>query len=335
MTDAIIRQWHMLRLVPRVPNKISTRALCDKLEAAEFQVDVRTVQRDLLKLSGFFPLTSDEFKPAGWSWTRDAPLVEVPGMTVHTALALRLAEDYLDKVLPETTRSHLDQHFENARAVLDDLTENSLTAWPRKVRVIPPGLTFRSPRIEPEVLEAVHTGLLRERCLKVVYQARDAEPVEHTLHPLGLVYRDTVAYLVCTFRDFTDVRMAVLHRMRSAEVLNTTRNFPEGFDIDNYIESGAFDFLLGDGPIHLEVRFDRGAASRVMETPLSDDQTLETLADGAVVLRATVANTVQLRAWLRSYGEAVEVLGPPDLREEFAATARKLSQRYALGREPV
>ncbi len=50
--------------------------------------------------------------------------------------------------------------------------------------------------------------------------------------------------------------------------------------------------------------------------------------DGTWLLRAAVADTSQLRAWVLSYGTFVEVLGPPPLREWVAEQAVAMSERY-------
>lgn len=54
--------------------------------------------------------------------------------------------------------------------------------------------------------------------------------------------------------------------------------------------------------------------------------------DGRALVRATVADTTQLRWWLLGFGEKVEVLKPKRLREEFRAVSRKLAERHAAGK---
>ena len=89
------------------------------------------------------------------------------------------------------------------------------------------------------------------------------------------------------------------------------------------------DFLLDGERILLEALFDANAAVRVRETPMSADQTLDEQADGRVRLRASLPDTMQLRAWLRSFGEHVEVVSPPLLRASLAESARAMARRYA------
>lgn len=58
MPDTTLRQITMLSLVPRRPPGITTEALRSALAARDFDVNLRTVQRDLVRLSVPFPLVS-------------------------------------------------------------------------------------------------------------------------------------------------------------------------------------------------------------------------------------------------------------------------------------
>jgi predicted DNA-binding transcriptional regulator YafY len=331
MTDTLMRQWVMLTRVPRAPRKVDTATLRQYLSDQGFEVDPRSIQRDLMKLSSLFPLLCDqEHRPYGWSWTRDAPPLHAPGMDVHTALAFRLAEDHLRHLLPDATRAYLSHWFTQARSVLDHLDGNGVAAWPRKVRAIPQGQPVQPPIVLPEVLEAVHHGLLHEQPLKVSYRKRgEVEPRDYVVHPLGLVYREAVPYLVCTLWDYPHVVQFVLPRMLTAEALDLPRRVPEGFSLDAYIDSRAFDFRLADEAIVLEALFHPLAAPRVLETPLAPDQVVTHEPDGRLRLRVGLADTVQLRTWLRGFAEHVEVVAPRGLRDELAASARAMALTYA------
>src|SRR4051812_37838185 len=56
----LLRQWHMLRLIPRAPGKITVQDIHSRLASEDFDVTIRTIQRDLHELSQTFPLTVDE-----------------------------------------------------------------------------------------------------------------------------------------------------------------------------------------------------------------------------------------------------------------------------------
>lgn len=137
-------------------------------------------------------------------------------------------------------------------------------------------------------------------------------------HSAIRIVRGNVVYLVCTLWEYQDVRQLALHRITRARLLNMAINRPHGFDLGLYIERGEFQYPVGPR-IRLEAIFDRDAGAHLVETPLSDDQSLKHLAGDRVQLRATVRNTKQLEWWLLGFGEGVEVVAPVELRENIRA----------------
>ncbi len=330
MSDTLLRHWMMLRHIPRHPRKIDVARLAQHLEADGYHVSRRSIERDLIKLSTVFPLRCDEdHKPHGWSWLADVAVLDLPAMDVHAALAFRMAAEHLQPLLPEATRAYLEPHFQRARTVLDALDGNTLSAWPDKVRVLPAGQAMLPPSIDPEVLERVQAGLLAERRLRIVYCRRgETDPRTYEAHPQGLVWRDAVGYLLCTLFAYDDIVQLVLHGMQSVEVEDTPRRALPGFSLDAEIAHRSFDFLLTEEPIALDVLLHEFVAVKLRETPLCDGQLLELAPDGRYRLSAKVADTVQLRSWLKSFGELAEVVAPVELRAEMAQTAAALADRY-------
>jgi predicted DNA-binding transcriptional regulator YafY len=74
--SSIVRQWHLLTLLPKGPRRIDTATLEERLRARGLDVHRRTIQRDLIELARVFPIVSDErTKPYGWRWADDAELL--------------------------------------------------------------------------------------------------------------------------------------------------------------------------------------------------------------------------------------------------------------------
>ncbi len=330
MPDTILRQWHTLSVIPRAPRKVSTSMVRDRLSERGFDVDLRTIQRDLSKLACTFPLECDDrSKPFGWSWSRGAATFDIPGMDIHAAVTFHLTERFLENLLPATSRAFLGPHFERARQLLAELGDRRTPGWPAKIDAIPPGLPLMSPHEDSLIVEAAHVALLEDRRLAVTYRRRgETEIRSYEVNPLGLIYRDAVGYLVCTLWEYKDVRQLVLHRIVSAELLPGRRAPRPGFDLKAYIASGAFDVLLGDTPLAVVAHIDAAVHPTLQATPIAADQQLVALPDGRFELRATLADTNQLRAWLRGMGRLVEVIEPPALRAEIAAEALATSRLY-------
>lgn len=64
--ETLLRQWAMLRFIPRHPRRIDTGRLRAELQKQGYEITLRTIQRDLNKLSAVLPLVCDQSKPQGW-----------------------------------------------------------------------------------------------------------------------------------------------------------------------------------------------------------------------------------------------------------------------------
>ncbi len=330
MTDTLLRQWLMLRHIPRYPRKISVQALCEHLAAQGYATTERTVQRDLARLSGelFGLLLDDRSRPHGWSWDRDAAQLDIPGMEPQTALAFKLAEHFSGQLMAPATLSALAPYFRRAEAVLAD-TPSPVSAWPDKIQAITRGQTLIPPVIDPGILQAVYDALFNDRQIEARYHRRYDDSVhDYLIHPLGIVFRDGVVYLVCTRNGREDIVQMALHRMRSAVPLEAPVKRPTDFDLQRYVETGGLDFKLGGEPLRLALRIDAATAVHLEETPLSADQTLTEGVDGRMQLVATVADTAQVRWWLLGLGDQVEVIAPATLRDEIAQRLGRAAAQY-------
>jgi predicted DNA-binding transcriptional regulator YafY len=329
--QSLLRQWHMLRMVPRAPAKVSAKELCERLCAADFNVTKRTVERDLKELAQVFPIVVDSRdKPYGWSWLRDASSFDLPGLTVPEALTLTLVEQHLRHHLPPMTVDALRPHFRSAARTLSAIEDSAPSrAWLDKVRSVPPQQPLLPPRMDEECQRIVYLGLMRDRQLKLHYRKRDADaPTVYTaVHPLAVVQRGGLVYLVCMFDRYEDVRTIALHRVQHAEVLFEPARRKPGFDIDAYIGSGQFGVIAGE-PIDLRASFTRAAGEHLFETPLSADQVLTSGPDGRLSLAATVPNTRALVWWLLAFGDGVVIQEPASLREELAGIAQRMAAAY-------
>ena len=328
--DTLRRYLVLLRHLPRKRTGITASQLRDKLANEGFEVTLRTVQRDLEKLSAVFRICSDEgSKPRYWWWDENAPRLDIPQMTPAEALAFHVLAAYLGHVLPPQITKDLAGYFQEAERVLDALDAGP-GAWRHKVRVLARGPRFLLPEVEESVREAVHEALLRRRRLRFSYRKRMREEWRmHEADPLGLVVRDGLFYLVARVGDHEHPALFVLHRIGEAEVLPDPVCVPEGFDLDAFIAAGELDFVVKTKHLRLEALFTKEAAFHLTERQLAPDQKLiPARRRGWMRLRATVPDTMELRWWLLGFGDQVEVLRPKSLRQEIAETVLGMAELY-------
>jgi predicted DNA-binding transcriptional regulator YafY len=325
MLDTVFRQIEILRMIPRHPRKVAVTEIHKRLARDDYNITVRSIQRDLLSLAGRFAITSDEAKPQGWSWIGEP--IQLPTLDPQAALAFSLVEHFLKPLLPKATLSSIEPHFRSAQGVLS--SSPRLASWPDKIRILPRGLALQPPKISAEIQSTIYDALFEERKVHMKYLPRDvAKPKEYDVNPLGIVLRDQVSYLVCTLWDYEDVIQLALHRIREAALLDEPVHRPKDFTLDGYIREGAFGYPVSEAPIRLRVLFEEGAALHLHETPLSTNQTLTVQADGRELLEASVQDTSELRWWLLGFGDGVEILAPKVLRKEFRKIVASMAQIY-------
>ena len=79
--------------------------------------------------------------------------------------------------------------------------------------------------------------------MKVVYSGVWAEEAKTlVLHPLGLIQRGKILYLVATAFSYSDIRLYALQRINVAEQLEDNIDKPVNFSLQHYIDSGAAEF---------------------------------------------------------------------------------------------
>jgi len=328
MSTTALRYLTMLRMVPRHPRTITTGELSERLEERGYSVAMRSIQRDLEKLSAEFPLIVDESsRPHQWSFDRETTMDIIPALDLPAALTFELAQAYLKPLLPPRALSHLKPHFDEAHRTL--LRErNPLGQWPNHVRVINRGLGGQRPAIDADVLETVTEALLREYQCKLTYQARKwTEPEDIIVQPFGLIFRDPNVYLIGTIDGREGIRQLVLHRATTGELVEEPVERPEDFDLDLYIHSGAMGILKSDEPVYLQLRCDKPALNHLIESPLGFDQITTEIDDKTFEIGVTVGDTQDLRWWLTAQAVHCDILAPGWLKDEIARTLQRGLQR--------
>lgn len=330
--SAIFRKIKMLRMIPREPGKITASDLTERLNEQGFEVGLRTIQRDLIKLSSEFPFTckgTETTKIKEWYFIKDAFLFDIPEFSPLSAFSFNLVETLLHPILPREISDQLNPHFRSVKSFLSKLQGASWAKWSEKVRIVPRYQHLVPAQIRPDVLDTVYEALWREQQFEAAYKPKEAENTgEYIVNPLGLVFRQEVVFLVCTLWKYEDVKQLALHRFKSAKLLESTRLVPEEFDLDNYIHEKHFAYPLNNEMISIKLMLNWEAAIHLSETPLSKDQKLTEEDDGRVLLEATVQETSELHWWLLGFGDFIEVLEPAKLRNEFRKQIKNMAQMY-------
>ena len=327
---AIARQWEILKIIPsaRSPG-LKPSDFKNELGERGYEVSLRTVQRDLKALAEVFDIDCEpgEKNETFWRWQSGAKL-DIQSLELTDALTLRLIETSLRPLLPASVLKALEPRLQNAAEKLDAVNpRNAVSGWANKVASVLPMVPFIPPKIDPKVLETVQDCLLKDFAITCRYRSVAAEkPKELTLHPLGLVQRGPVTYLIATAFHYEEPRPFALHRMSAVQNTYETVKRPKGFSLKQFIDDGGMGF--GEAtPINLVARISPMLARELEETKLSVNQKIKPDGDWFRI-EATVQDTWQLRWWIIGKAGEVAVLEPEALRSELADLFRRALDDY-------
>lgn len=329
LKDTLLRQLALLRLIPEAPRYTSTAILHEKLQERGFVVNLRSVQRDLLRLSVMFPLISEEkVGRNAWSFAEGASL-DLRDMEPPTALALTLAEDHLQNLLPQTVLDLLAPQFRKARTYLQSMEKNQLANWSRRVRAVPNGKSLLPAQIDAEVWAGVSLALLEHKQLVVTYLARGkTQSSQFTLHPAGIVSRHATSYLIASVNDYSDLRQFALHRIQALKVQNAPAKQHECFNVDTYIRE-ELNTCSTIKPVQLVANIAPNIAWLLNETPLSSQQSITPLEESDWYrLEATVPDDTETKWWVFGLGEHICVQQPQHWREGIQQRLAETQKLY-------
>lgn len=140
-----------------------------------------------------------------------------------------------------------------------------------------------------------------------------------TTHALYLIGFDETRGALRTFK---------IERIIDLQVTGDRYDPPERGALEAEL-ANAWDIIADQPPTEVVLHFSATVAGRVAEARWHPSETREPQADGSLVWRATVAGTIEIRLWILSWGDDVEVIEPAALREDVAATVRSAAARYA------
>jgi proteasome accessory factor B len=319
--DRLARMTRILALLNAHPDGMKPAEIGRRVDSS-----VRTVYRDLRSIEGELgmPLWSEGGR---WGVEADAflpPLKLTRSEAMAVVLSARLMVRYADKydpdlasafeklaaVLPPALREHVDR-------TLDDLSRRpSDETFSRHVRLLTQAWAERRV-VALDYAPAPYAPEAAPRAARV--RPYLIEPSLQT-HALYLIGWDETRDAMRTFK---------VERIRDVALT------PDGFDppdaeVDGMFEK-AWDIIADQEPVDVVLRFAAKVASRVREARWHPTERVAEEADGSLTWRATVAGPIEVRLWILSWGDDVEVLAPAGLRDDVAATHARAAARYASG----
>ncbi|MCW8869829.1 MAG: WYL domain-containing protein [Proteobacteria bacterium] len=323
--DTLIRQWQLLKALPSGGSGISARQATEYLQDLGYQTDIRTTQRDLVKLRKVMDIEcNDKSKPYGWRW-QEGMGGDIPAIDTSDALTLHLLGNRLKNLVPQSMINVLSGRIKKARKHLREQPGN----WHNKVGISDETLGYVSPQFNLSVFEALKDALIKNCQIQVKYHSlQEADSKDLRLHPLALVLRGVRTYLIARTHDAADdtVMPYAVHRFKSVKVLNHKKTIHKNFDLATCLDSDLMQFGVAE-PINLTLKLDEVMYKILIETPLSKKQNLTQTETGGL-LSLPMRDSWSLKWWILSKSEHVEVLEPESYRQKIAGLLKVAAEKY-------
>jgi len=306
-------------LLRRHPAGLTSSELAESLE-----VDASTIRRDLARLS----LVGVEVRKRGRRYQ----------ISFHRAMrSLRLTPDevlalYLACRLLSRQQSDRNPHAERVMQKLANAVHDDAPRFSNYIEDA--ALMQRSLPLHEEylaVLETMTQAWAEGRIVNLHYCDRTGTITERRFHPFCIEpYGATNS---CYTIGFDELRGAIrtfkLDRIAGAEMTNDRFDIPPGFN-PNRLFSEAWGVVWRNTPLQMvELRFFGDTARIVQEAFWHPSQRVAAQQDGTCRVTFQVSEPLEMVAWIRQWGAAVEVISPPELREAIAADVLQLAERYA------
>lgn len=304
--ESLAFAFELLKRIPRSgKGKVTALDLQQQLEHIGISRDIRTVQRNLEMLCEHFDIVKDDrTKPYGYSLKTESEGLALPSMSPQESLLLSLAEDYLQNLLPKNVMASLDGFFKAARNNLTPTEVNQKEReWLKKVRFVSETQPLLPPKVEEKAFLEISKALYHNRWLSIEYTNAKQEAKKSEVIPLGLAQQGSRLYLVCRFKGYDNERSLAVHRITKAVCSTFSFERPTDFNLSEYDNDGRFGFGEGN-QCKLEFCIIKKAGFHLLETPLSEDQTIDEF-DEHYHITATVIDSMQLEKWLRGFGDDV------------------------------
>jgi len=290
--------------------------------AVELEVSTRTARRDLegLAMAGI-PVYSQPGRGGGWSLIGGSR-TDLSGLTAAEARTLflvagpsaatpqvRTALRKLVQALPPTFRS--DAEAAAGAVVLD-----------------PTGWDHGQPRL-PDHLDVLQQAVIDAVQVRLGYERRDGELSERVVHPLGLVVKNQVWYLIAQ----TDAgqRTFRVSRVQSVELTAEPAHRPEGFDLAAAWRAimTTLDTQRAPASVHVRTDPDTVAILRSMFGRRVAEGV--TRADGQIDVEIRGHSNEMVARQLSGLAGRIDVLAPDDVRRHLAEIGHALVRQYGDG----
>ncbi len=310
-------------LLLQVHRRIKSQELARRLEVSE-----RTIHRDMEALSSAgIPVMAERGSGGGWSLLEEYR-TNLTGLTEEEIRALFL-------VKPERLLTDLGLHQASEAALIKLLAalpamhRGNAAHMEQRIYIDPAG--WHSPDEAVPTLPVLQQATWQERKVCITYERGNAT-VERVVDPLGLVAKGSIWYLVASVEG--EIRTYRVSRIQEAKVSDQPAIRPIDFDLASHWTQSTVNFKarLPRYPVIVRIAPEALPHLHSMGRFIQVERIAEPDEEGWMLYRLQFEIKEASYGHLFSLGSQVEIIEPPELREDFVAGAKRIVAFYT-GRE--
>jgi len=292
---------------------------------AQFEVERKTALRDIAFMQDRMemPIAYDDQRH-GYYFDGPAPEFGPVALSERDLFGLCFMGKALEQFRGTTVGRPLEALLSRVSRQLDDGERFTLQNLEDVMSVRP----VAAEDGDVQVFELVSRGVGQRRVLKFQYRKPGEKRAEaRRVHPYHLLQFDNRWYLLAHDLARKAVRTFVLGRMREAVLLDEHFQRPKDFDPRKML-GGSLGVMSGKGDYQVVIEMDAWLTDVLRGRRWHPSQQVAELPGGGSQVRMRLSGLEEIEQHVLSWGAHASVVGPQELIERVARTARTMVKRY-------
>lgn len=310
--DNLFRQWQLIKAL----QSFRFGASIDEL-AARLECNRRTVQRDLIVLQEFFPLSFEVRDGGKRFWKLAANVVESEQLQLSMTemLSLFLSQQLLLPLSGTQFGDGLQTAIQKIRAILPPQALGYFEGLDKSFFI--KNLANHDYSGQDKEIRILNDAILKQTVVRVTYRsATQGKETTTEFHPYGMVLLHASLYCIGYLASYGEVRTLKVARIKGLTTLGKNFDRPADFSLAGHFQ-GAFGVFQTGTKQRIKVTFTGWAATNVREMQWHPSQQIIKDDDQKVVAQFELGNTVEFKRWVLGFGRHARVMQPNSLAEDI------------------
>ncbi|AEE16764.1 helix-turn-helix transcriptional regulator [Treponema brennaborense] len=185
------------------------------------------------------------------------------------------------------------------------------------------------PKIDENIFNSIFKAIRSRTVISFEYKSAGSKLFKNkSIDSYRVLCQKGNWYVLGFDREVQAVRVYALPRIKNIVFEHKTFTVPKDFNVENHIDLNFGIWNNPNQPVEYELLFSPQTSNYVLEREWHKNQQVEQKEDGSVLLKFKSNQSQMIFTWVMSFGDAVMVRKPPELREKIMAECEKMMKKY-------